>query len=95
MPRLSYLVVTKLVPTKWSGGLERLLLRKHEFEDDPNNVSTSEQQENGRVDNSNSQDELFVSHIVRSTLRNNDANNDLIISDKKSAKNIQNYLVGI
>ena len=65
-----------------------------QIEDDLNNVSTSQQQENGSVDIFNSQGELFVSHMVRATLKNKHTDGNLIISDKKSAKNIQNYLTG-
>lgn len=67
---------------------------KPQIENDFNNVSTSEQRRNGRVDASDSQGELFVSRIVRLTLKHNHANDNPIISDNKSAKIIQNYLVG-
>lgn len=68
---------------KW---LKKIPAKKPRIEDNTNNASTSEQQENGRADSSPTPSTSSSSATLRG--KNND---DLIRSDKKSAKKIRNY----
>ncbi|CAM4646942.1 unnamed protein product [Lepidochelys kempii] len=68
---------------KW---LKKIPAKKPRIEDNTNNASTSEQQENGRANSSPTPSMSSSSPTLRG--KNND---DLIRSDKKSAKKIRNY----
>lgn len=83
---LCYLVLTILTLTKWTSDLKKVPAKRPRIENTASNASTNKQQQNGRSDTSPTPSMSSLPLFLPRNMANN-----LIRSDKKSAKKSQNF----